>query len=215
MKEASLSLRSSWDGCNVQADLFLMNIFFKDGASFWYCPYILYISGLSVEWETRISYVQCPVIQEYFLCGSWLLVKGDLGLLKVSTKKFGDITHIYQRWLSFSTSSQCTVYLQYTDCELPLQNILIISGYFLYFNVAIPRQNIVRDIFGYVEFGLTTPRLVEECPDLLTIRPATQEIQVARIRAIPVYRYDSLNILVLVVQRAVYFTQWINCDPGD
>ncbi|KAJ7333190.1 hypothetical protein OS493_018366 [Desmophyllum pertusum] len=53
---------------------------------------------------------------------------------------------------------------------------------------AIPRQNIVRDIFSFVECGLTTPRLVEECPDLLWLRPATQEIQVASIRAIPMYR---------------------------
>lgn len=53
---------------------------------------------------------------------------------------------------------------------------------------AIPRQNIVHDIFGYVEFGLITPRLAEECPDLLALRPTTQEIQVASIRAIPLYR---------------------------
>ncbi|KAL9965633.1 hypothetical protein ACROYT_G029462 [Oculina patagonica] len=53
---------------------------------------------------------------------------------------------------------------------------------------AIPRQNIVHDIFSFVACGVTTSRLVEECPDLLAIRPATQEIQVASIRAIPMYR---------------------------
>ncbi|XP_068686813.1 uncharacterized protein CXorf58-like [Montipora foliosa] len=52
---------------------------------------------------------------------------------------------------------------------------------------AIPRHNIVRDIFGYVEFGLTTPQLLKECPDLLSIKP-TQEIQVANIRTIPILR---------------------------
>ena len=163
----------------------------------WHLLLLLRIYSLHLRiacWVRNADFLcTVPSNSRVFLCGSWLLVKGDLGkpgLLKVSTKKFGDIKHICQRWLSFSTGSQCTVYLQYTDYELPLQNILIISGYFLYFNVAIPRQNIVRDIFGFVEFGLTTPRLVEECPDLLTIRPATQEIQVASIRAIPVYRYD-------------------------
>ena len=57
--------------------------------------------------------------------------------------------------------------------------------------VAIPRQNIVHDIFGFVQCGLTTPRLIEECPELLSLRPATQEIQVASIRAIPMYRYEK------------------------
>lgn len=53
---------------------------------------------------------------------------------------------------------------------------------------AIPRQNIVHDIFSYVACGISTPRLLEECPDLLALRPATQEIQVASIKAIPLYR---------------------------
>jgi len=64
----------------------------------------------------------------------------------------------------------------------------------LFFIVAIPRQNIVHDIFSFVACGVTTPRLVEECPDLLSLRPATQEIQVASIRAIPMYRYDKSEI---------------------
>ena len=60
--------------------------------------------------------------------------------------------------------------------------------------VAIPRQNIVHDIFSFVACGVTTPRLIEECPDLLSLRPTTQEIQVASIRAIPIYRYDKFEI---------------------
>jgi len=52
----------------------------------------------------------------------------------------------------------------------------------------IPRQNIVHDIFSFVACGVTTPRLIEECPDLLSLRPATQEIQVASIKTIPMYR---------------------------
>ena len=67
-----------------------------------------------------------------------------------------------------------------------LKNIL-----FFLLIVAIPRQNIVHDIFSFVACGVTTPRLIEECPDLLSLRPATQEIQVASIKTIPMYRYDK------------------------
>ena len=64
-------------------------------------------------------------------------------------------------------------------------------------NAAIPRQNILRDIFGYVEFGHLTPCLLMECPDLLSIKP-TQETQVATIRAIPILRCKEQFILILL-----------------
>lgn len=70
-----------------------------------------------------------------------------------------------------------------------LKNIL-----FFLIIVAIPRQNIVHDIFSFVACGVTTPRLIEECPDLLSLRPATQEIQVASIKTIPMYRYDKYEV---------------------
>lgn len=69
---------------------------------------------------------------------------------------------------------------------------LFSSDGYIFLIVAIPRQNIVHDIFSFVACGVTTPRLIEECPDLLSLRPATQEIQVASIKAIPMYRYDKL-----------------------
>lgn len=72
-----------------------------------------------------------------------------------------------------------------------LKNIL-----FFLLIVAIPRQNIVHDIFSFVACGVTTPRLIEECPDLLSLRPATQEIQVASIKTIPMYRYDKYEVHV-------------------
>ncbi|XP_001628550.3 uncharacterized protein CXorf58 homolog isoform X2 [Nematostella vectensis] len=56
---------------------------------------------------------------------------------------------------------------------------------------AIPRKNIVHDIFSYVISGLASPRLIEECQDLLSGRPATQAIQVARIEAIPQYHKNA------------------------
>lgn len=68
---------------------------------------------------------------------------------------------------------------------------LFSSDGYIFLIVAIPRQNIVHDIFSFVACGVTTPRLIEECPDLLSLRPATQEIQVASIKAIPMYRYDK------------------------
>lgn len=72
-----------------------------------------------------------------------------------------------------------------------LKNIL-----FFLLIIAIPRQNIVHDIFSFVACGVTTPRLIEECPDLLSLRPATQEIQVASIKTIPMYRYDKYEVHV-------------------
>lgn len=72
-----------------------------------------------------------------------------------------------------------------------LKNIL-----FFLLIVAIPRQNIVHDIFSFLACGVTTPRLIEECPDLLSLRPATQEIQVASIKTIPMYRYDKYEVHV-------------------
>lgn len=56
---------------------------------------------------------------------------------------------------------------------------------------AIPRQNIMRDIFGYVKFGHLTPFLLMECPDLLSIKPM-QQIQVPNIRAVPIFRKNTL-----------------------
>ena len=44
--------------------------------------------------------------------------------------------------------------------------------------------------------GISTPRLLEECPDLLSLRPATQEIQVASIKAIPLYRYGGKVVYI-------------------
>lgn len=73
-----------------------------------------------------------------------------------------------------------------------LKNIL-----FFLLIVAIPRQNIVHDIFSFLACGVTTPRLIEECPDLLSLRPATQEIQVASIKTIPMYRYGKYEVHVL------------------
>jgi hypothetical protein len=60
----------------------------------------------------------------------------------------------------------------------------------------IPRQNIVHDIFSFVASGIASPRLVDECPELLSVYPATQAIQIARIQAIPQYRYNILVHLV-------------------
>lgn len=54
----------------------------------------------------------------------------------------------------------------------------------------------MHDIFSFVACGVTTPRLIEECPDLLSLRPATQEIQVASIKTIPMYRYDKYEVHV-------------------
>lgn len=71
--------------------------------------------------------------------------------------------------------------------------------YITFVIVAIPRQNIVHDIFSFVACGVTTPRLIEECPDLLSLRPATQEIQVASIKAIPMYRYDKFEIFLFII----------------
>ena len=56
----------------------------------------------------------------------------------------------------------------------------------------------MHDIFSFVACGVTTPRLIEECPDLLSLRPATQEIQVASIRTIPMYRYDKFEIFLFI-----------------
>lgn len=60
-------------------------------------------------------------------------------------------------------------------------------------NAAIPRQNIVRDILAYVEFGHLTPFLVMECPDLLSIKPM-QEIQVPNTRAVPIFRCKERHL---------------------
>lgn len=60
-------------------------------------------------------------------------------------------------------------------------------------NAAIPRQNIMRDIFGYVKFGHLTPFLLMECPDLLSIKPM-QQIQVPNIRAVPIFRCEEHHL---------------------
>lgn len=73
-----------------------------------------------------------------------------------------------------------------------MKSTLMVELYIAFLIVAIPRQNIVHDIFSFVACGVTSPRLIEECPDLLSLRPATQEIQVASIKTIPMYRYEKL-----------------------
>ena len=67
----------------------------------------------------------------------------------------------------------------------------------------------MHDIFSFVACGVTTPRLIEECPDLLSLRPTTQEIQVASIRAIPVYRYDKFEIIIILIRNCT-----ITCTPA-
>ena len=53
---------------------------------------------------------------------------------------------------------------------------------------AIPRQIIVHDIFNFVESGIVSSKLRDEMPDLLNLRPVTQEAQVASIRALSYYK---------------------------
>ena len=79
-------------------------------------------------------------------------------------------------------------------------------------NAAIPRQNIVRDIFGYVKFGHLTPFLLMECPDLLSIKPM-QQIQVPNIRAVSIFRCKEHHLHFIAGRVGESYPSFITSDP--
>ena len=60
---------------------------------------------------------------------------------------------------------------------------------------AIPRQIIVHDIFNFMESGVVSSKLRDEMPDLLSLRPITQEDQVASIKTLSHFRYSSMIVM--------------------
>ena len=83
------------------------------------------------------------------------------------------------------------VYLLYLHCSRkPIGPDLIYS-----FQIAvIPRQNIVHDVFSFLDSGVASPRLKEECPYLLSGSPVTQAQQLASIKAITQYRLACTDL---------------------